>query len=212
MDCMAISPQEQAAKQRLYGPRRQRQSWCDWLIAHLDRACQGQTQPIEEHVLWILSQHMLQEGPGQRRGADSILRMFQTFFHIIEQMEDVGDKKATSEALPEDDSYPTLEELSDLAEQHCRWQTREREDARNGVRNVEVQRAEAAKKAKQKQKQKPKSRPQPPPHIDEDGQQFSGSVVIKRRVKPSSGEKRDRKADNPDSVVTGSDSRKKKRT
>ena len=207
---MAISPQEQAAKQRLYGPRRQRRTWCDWLIARLDYAFHVQKQPIEAHVLHILRRYMLQKGAGQRAGAKSLLEMSQTFFHIIEQMEAVGDKKATSEALPEDDFYPTLAELSDLAEQHCRWQSREREDARNGVRNVEVQRAEAGKKAKQKQK--PKPRPQPPPHIDEDGQQFSGSVVIKRRVKPSSGDKRDRKPDNPDSVVPGSDSRKKKRT
>lgn len=203
MDCMAISPQEQAAKQRLYGTGRKRKTWCNWLIAHLNHAFQVTTQPIEEHVLYILWMHMLQKGVLRRASAENLLKIFQPFFHIIEQMEAVGDKEATSDALPEDDSYPTLGELSDLAKQHCLWQRREREDAQNGVKNVEVQRAAAARKAKQKQK------PRPPPYIDEHGQQFSGSVITKRAVKPPSGEKR--KPDNPDSVAAGSESRKKKR-
>ena len=208
MDCTAISPQGPAAKKRLYGPGRKRMTWCDWLIAHLDCALQAKPEPMEEHVLYIVWQHMLQKGVFRRQRAERLLKMFQPFFHIIEQMEAIGDNEAKSDALPDDHSSPTLEELSDLAKQHCLWQSREREDARNGVRNVEVQRAKAAKKAKKKLK----PRPQPPPYIDEHGQQFSGSVVMKQRPKPSSGEKRDRQPDNPDSVVNSSGSRKKKRT
>ena len=133
--------------------------------------------------------------------------MIQLFFYVIEQVEVVGDNETTSGALAEDESYPTLEEWPYLAKKHCPWQSREREDARNRVKNVEVQIAKAAKT--DPKKREPES--QPRPYIDEKGQQFSGTAISKREVKPSSGEKRDRKLDNADSVVTGSDSRKKKR-
>lgn len=226
---MAISPKYHAMLGKEYGPRIDRMTWCDYLIVHLDNAFHTIKRPRENQVLYIVWRHMLQSDANHRFEATILLKEFQLFFYVVEQMEAVVEREATSGPLCQNDPFNTLGYWSWLAGQHCGWQSLEREKARTegegegeGKRLKEgkaafMQRLKAAYQDRQLEnaedmlRQQRKARLKPPPFVDKKGQQLAGSVVNEKGPKGSSGQKRDRKPHDPEDVTTGSDSRKKKR-